>query len=352
VVGFFVGACSRKRALGTQCFVTLSKSTFCALSTLWFLSCGGASEVQPERGAGDNGDELTSNQRTAAKPDPADADNPVVPSAFTASVAAPPPTPEVIALPVMPPPPATPPVPLTGTDDAPLVGRPVAPESWLFESEATEGGSDAGATSGDAGFASELRVDDLTILVIFDNSGSMDAYWDGGTRWAAANRSLVTAIEPVQTSITVGAIRFPLETSCGVPEFDSPLQFDFALGEDFLEEWVERALAPEGGTPLAQAFLAADVAIAEAGELGYLDERFRVVVLTDGEPNCEGDSSLLVELPSKWHERGVETVVLGLPGSEEAATLLDAIATAGGTNAHQSLGTVSELDHSVTAASR
>ncbi|WP_186822673.1 hypothetical protein, partial [Kingella denitrificans] len=81
------------------------------------------------------------------------------------------------------------------------------------------------------------------------------------------------------------AIRFPLETSCGVPEFGSPLQFDFALGEDFLEEWVERALAPEGGTPLAQAFLAADVAITQAGELGYLDERFRVVVLTDGEPN-------------------------------------------------------------------
>jgi Mg-chelatase subunit ChlD len=130
------------------------------------------------------------------------------------------------------------------------------------------------------------------------------------------------------------------------------LQFDFALGEDFLSSWVLGGLAPEGGTPLAQAFLAADVAIAEAGERRLLDERFRVVLLTDGEPNCDGDATLLTELPAKWHERGVETVVLGLPGSHEAAALLDAIAEAGGTHAHQSLGTVSDLNRSTTAASR
>jgi hypothetical protein len=32
-----------------------------------------------------------------------------------------------------------------------------------------------------------------------------------------------------------------------------------------------------------------------------------------------------------WHDRGIETVVFGLPGSSEAAHALDALAAAGGT---------------------
>jgi hypothetical protein len=207
-------------------------------------------------------------------------------------------------------------------------------------------------TEADGGLAGELRVDDLTVLVIFDNSGSMSSYWDGGTRWQLANRSLVQAIEPVKTSLKVGAIRFPIGRSCGVPDFDGGEQFGFELGESFLERWIASGLAPDGGTPLAQAFIEADEAIANAGEMGLLDDRFNVLVITDGEPNCDGDNALLTELPAKWRELGVATVVLGLPGSTEAATLLDAIAEAGGTHAHQSLGTAEELDESVRAAAR
>jgi hypothetical protein len=185
-------------------------------------------------------------------------------------------------------------------------------------------------------------VDDLTLLVVFDNSGSMDTQWECQTRWQAANLALVGAIEPAKASLKVGAIRFPMGESCGVPPFTDETQFGFKLGEAFLEEWTARALLPTGGTPLAQALLAADVAIANAGEMGLLAQRFRVVVVTDGEPNCDGDVSLLTSLPAKWRERGVETHVLGLPGSTGAAALLDSVAEAGGGH-HFQITTPGEL---------
>lgn len=57
-------------------------------------------------------------------------------------------------------------------------------------------------------------------------------------------------------------------------------------------------------------------------------------------------------LAAKWHELGVETWVMGLPGSSGATELLDAIAKAGGTEKHQSLGTPSELDDGLYEAAR
>lgn len=328
--------------------MTLRHCVSSLLSLTWLVSCGGASAVESNRDT-NRDDQLTADDADeAAGSEGASAETTTVATAPASTVGVPPP----LAAPPLAVVPASPPTALApATVPASLANAPVDARSWLNEEEPLAVVGDAGVQA-DAGFASELRVDDLTILVIFDNSGSMAAGWEDSTRWEHANRSLVQAIQPVQTSITVGAIRFPLVSECGVPDFDDELQFGFALGEDFLEEWVANALGPAGGTPLAQAFLVADEAIRGAEEMGLLDERFRVVLLTDGEPNCEGDPGLLTELPRQWHERGVETVVLGLPGSQEAAALLDDIAEAGGTMAHQSLGTVSELDHSTTAAAR
>lgn len=105
---------------------------------------------------------------------------------------------------------------------------------------------------------------------------------------------------------------------------------------------------------MGQAFLAADEAIAQADEQGLLEDRFNVIVLTDGEPNCETDAALLTMLPAYWNEKGVKTHVLGLPGSDQAADLLNAIANAGGTGEFVSLGNVpaDQLVHEVTALAR
>src|SRR5690606_21068217 len=82
------------------------------------------------------------------------------------------------------------------------------------------------------------------------------------------------------------------------------------------------------------AFARADDAIAKAEHCGLLEGHFRVVVVTDGEPNCGTDPNQLVAYAQKWRDKGVEVHVLGLPGSAAAARLLDRIAGVGGTDEH------------------
>ena len=67
-----------------------------------------------------------------------------------------------------------------------------------------------------------------------------------------------------------------------------------------------------------------------------LERPFKVVLLTDGEPNCDGDMELLTALPAKWNQHGIKTHVVGLPGSGTAKELLEAIAEAGGTDTYLS----------------
>ncbi len=232
---------------------------------------------------------------------------------------------------------------LGSASDLPIESTYVAAEEWV-PPEGLAGVEQSGV---------ELEVvDDLSVLVIFDNSGSMEAYWDGRTRWEAANQSLYAALAPVWTSLKVAAVRFPMETECGVPDFEAEAQFGWNVAGDFLDEWIANALAPVGGTPLGSAFIAADAAIAEASERGLLEERFNVLLITDGEPNCATEKALLTELPAKWLSMGVETHVLGLPGSEQAAQLLNAIAVAGGTAQPIAIETPEQLDEEVVHLAR
>ncbi len=232
---------------------------------------------------------------------------------------------------------------LGSPSEAPIEATLVPPEAWVPE-EGLGGVEQSGV---------ELEVvDDLSVLVIFDNSGSMEGYWDGRTRWEAANQSLYAALAPVWSSLKVAAVRFPMETDCGVPDFDAEAQFEWNLAGDFLDEWIANAHAPIGGTPLGSAFIAADAAIAEASERGLLEDRFNVLLLTDGEPNCGTEKALLTELPSKWLSMGVKTHVLGLPGSQQAAQLLNAIAVAGGTAQPIDVETPDQLDDEVLHLAR
>lgn len=194
-------------------------------------------------------------------------------------------------------------------------------------------------------------VDDLTLLIIFDNSGSMAECWDGKTRWEHANHALRAAIEPAQHSLNVGAIRFPADAECLVEPFESPSQFAFDMGHEFLAHWEAGARYPIGGTPLAAAMIEADKAIQNATTAGLLEERFRVVIITDGEPNCDGSPNLLTTLPTAWRAKGVETRVLGLPGSDSAAALLQSIADAGG-GIYEQLTTPGQLHDSAERAAR
>jgi hypothetical protein len=200
----------------------------------------------------------------------------------------------------------------------------------------------------------ELGAGDLTMLVVFDKSGSMADGWDQRSKWQVANEAFMKAIDGVLDNLTIGTIFFPIPGDCAVEALNSGAQMDFRSGRAFASAWQESAASrvPEGATPLELALRTADTAVDAALELGLLEDRFRVVLVTDGEPTCEDDPAAMVALAAKWYALGVETWVMGLPGSAGATELLDAIAEAGGTEKHQSLGTPDELDHGLYEAAR
>lgn len=206
---------------------------------------------------------------------------------------------------------------------------------------------DAGAT--DASSPTVALDGPTTVLVVFDKSGSMAVGWsDGETRWTAANKALIAALEPARAQLTIGAILFPQPDGCLVAELADSTQFAFAPGAQFIDRWkqtIERD-GVSGSTPLERSLRAADTAIAQ---VGALDQTFLVLLITDGEPTCNDDVEAIEALPAAWRARGIKTHVMGLPGSEGAAQLLDRIAKAGGSERHQSIGSPGELETAVVA---
>lgn len=200
----------------------------------------------------------------------------------------------------------------------------------------------------------ELGSGDLTLLVIFDRSGSMSGGWDLRNKWQAASDSMIAGMAPYLANLTIGAVLFPT-VECTVADLSDASQIDFRPGRSFVSQWVESACQhqPEGSTPMGAAFAVADQSMAKAQELGLLDERFRVMLVTDGEPNCDTDPAALVDYAQRWHdELGVDTFVIGLPGSEQAAALLDSIALAGGTEKHAQAGNPCEFQQTVNVVAK
>jgi hypothetical protein len=175
------------------------------------------------------------------------------------------------------------------------------------------------------------EVEGGNLLVVFDNSGSMGGLWNDTTLWEAAGNALRDAVSSLSEYLTVAAIIFPRGSGgCVVPSIDSDDQIRFLPGSTFLAAWDNfmATNAPGGGTPLPGALMAADQALSSS----TLSGTTRVVVLTDGVPSCTGTA--LDSLPAAWLMQGIQTHVVGLPGSESAAATLDLIAAAGGTTAH------------------
>ncbi len=212
----------------------------------------------------------------------------------------------------------------------------VAPDREAYKAEH---GQDPGSVGEDAGAPDDpLDLDSAgmehTALIVFDKSGSMEGNWDGRTKWQVANDTMIETISPFQHYLSVGAIFFPTDHDCGVAPIESDEQIDFLPGGDFLAEW-ETSMdryAAMGATPMSVAFQRADQAIFRACETGVLERPFKVIVLTDGEPNCGSDLELLTSLPAKWRNHGIKTHVVGLPGSGPARSILESMARAGGTD--------------------
>jgi hypothetical protein len=165
---------------------------------------------------------------------------------------------------------------------------------------------------------------------------------------------VLLGLDGILDVVTMGALFFPFDTEtdvpgCGVPSIEIDPQIDFTSGLGFKEQWIAGACGaqPLGGTPLERALEVADAAIESAEERQLIRARMRVILVTDGEPTCDDDLENIVAFPTKWSEQGIETHVIGLPGSQSATTLLDAIALAGGTEEHFAPLVIGELEDEV-----
>jgi Mg-chelatase subunit ChlD len=204
------------------------------------------------------------------------------------------------------------------------------------------------------------------VLVVFDRSGSMQADWNGQPKYQAAGNALVAALTPLQDYLTVGGIFFPspgLETrpppnacptgcdprnldhwrvdgaacclniaeGCTVNGIEQPDQINFSPAVGFSanisRHWLIDDPMAVNGTPLETGIDRAAQAISSR----TFSDPLLVLVLTDSPPNCGTSKGHVVDQVTAFHNAGIPTYVVGLPGAEPALRTLDAIAKAGGT---------------------
>lgn len=232
---------------------------------------------------------------------------------------------------------------------------------------ATDAGSAApdGSTGGDRGncgdtltLNSSMKQTTLpgTLLVLFDQSHSLQESWKTTTKLEAAKQALVDAITPLQDSLTVGAIFLPYpglnnkpSDSClesptisVVQPIDGAGNIPFQPAAEFLAEldahWSMTGVGKGYGSPLNEAFDRASAALDSA--LPKAAGKVAVFAFTDGMPSCTPNPAATM-IPTKpeaeraadWLAEGVSTYVIGLPGSD-GVQYLNAIAVAGGTHAY------------------
>ncbi len=215
--------------------------------------------------------------------------------------------------------------------------------------------------------ASPMQVN---VLLVIDKSGSMNDTPAGfdSNKWAAMKASLAASLQPVQDQLWLGLELYPLD-HCEMPT-GSTIEVDVQAGAQALPA-IETALdasQPSGGTPTAAALERALQYFTSGGGKDLSGGKY-VLLATDGGPNCntgltcsadactvnldgqcpaavanccdaamagsgaEGgcldDQATLSEIKA-LSDAGIDTFVVGIPGSESYGSTLDALAQAGG----------------------
>jgi len=237
------------------------------------------------------------------------------------------------------------------------------------------GGGGAGPPAPDAGglCGNEIHqavVDAPNLYFVLDASGSMEAPFGSGTRYSAVRNAVVDLVRKLGPLVNVGAALFPRkvtdEDTCHVGGQVFPVKGgDPITGEDGPTTVGLRQstlVTPKGGTPVSPTL----VALKET--LTALPGRTFVVIATDGAPNCNESASCSADMcmgvldgqcdpsenccaPGGTHgpsfcvdeeatvaaiselaAAGLDVIVIGIPGSEAYADVLDAMAKAGGSS--------------------
>jgi hypothetical protein len=194
------------------------------------------------------------------------------------------------------------------------------------------------------------------VLVIYDRSGSMDADWGGTPKYQAAGNAIIAALTPLKDLLTIGGVFFPsvdpmacacnpidplhwipgpqacclngVAQSCFVSDIAQMDQIKFGPAAAYIDSLpMQWRLMMANGTPLQQGVTRGAEALASA----KLDGPVAVIVMTDGEPNCMTDVNVVTQQVQIWKDMGIPTHVIGLPGAQDAAAILNTLAMTGGT---------------------
>lgn len=211
-------------------------------------------------------------------------------------------------------------------------------------------------------------IDAPNLYFVLDASGSMEAPFGNGTRYTVVRAAVVDLVRKLGPLVNVGAALFPRKVTdvdtCHVGGQVFPVKRgDPITGEDGPTTAGLRQstlVTPKGGTPVSATLTAL------TPTLTALTGRTFVVIATDGAPNCnesascsaagcmgnlEGqcdpstnccapggthgpafcvDEEATVAAIAELRAAGLEVLVIGIPGSEAYAGVLDAMAQAGG----------------------
>ena len=211
------------------------------------------------------------------------------------------------------------------------------------------------------------------VLLVFDTSGSMAEMWNGKMRWEHAGDAIKNALMPIAGQITVGSVFFPRSDpnampvcvdpsgiaclfvplfvnggTCGVTPITAADQINFMPGAEFLTKFSTAAATggmtmgmanmappyapvPGGFTPLKEGLMQAQAALAAGMREGITS----VIVITDGDPNCQWDANVSRQIVMDWRTKGINTYVIGLPGTTGSGDMvLTDLAMTGGTGAY------------------
>ncbi len=196
------------------------------------------------------------------------------------------------------------------------------------------------------------------VYLVIDRSGSMseDSATAGLTKWEELNVAMDTALTQFEAVIKFGLLTYPSNNECSTsgPQVGVTLNNRQAILNELT------AAVPAGGTPTAAAL---NNAASSLTDLGDTDSPKIVILATDGGPNCNYflsadpscsctyatpeycctnnpaaclfgytclDDDHTVTVISDLQAAGIDTVVIGLAGTSEYESLLNAMAVAGG----------------------
>lgn len=194
------------------------------------------------------------------------------------------------------------------------------------------------------------------VMLVIDKSGSMDE--GSPTKWTQMVNALTAITTQFDQQIKFGLLTYPagggLSVQCDVPAVAVPVDLGQAAS-------IASSLGnnPGGGTPTA---FALEVAQTTLTGLGTPNPKF-IILATDGGPNCNDSLTLpcscslgnatacctnpmgctalngpshcvddyhCFDVLDALHQAGIDTFVLGLPGTGEYAAILDEMALRGG----------------------